>query len=635
MKSVIKMVLFGLLGAATFARGEMPGIINYQGRVVANGINFTGPGDFKFALVDATGSVTYWSNDGSSVEGLPPSESITLNVDRGMFSVLLGDSTLSPHMTPIPPAVFDQSDVRLCVWFNDRVHGFEKIAPNLRVGAAGYALRAAGAWSTIGNAGTSPADGNFLGTSDNQPLELRVNNSRVLRLENAILDGSPNIIGGDPVNFVSSGKQGATIAGGGDDYFIRQIFPFPPIHVYKPNQVTEDFGTIAGGLSNRVDGYAAFLGGGEGNRVIGNGSVVGGGLSNRVDGYAALVGGGEGNQAIGKCSVVGGGGKDVAGGLGNIANGDYDVVAGGHGNTANGGLFQFGGGELSGWYGGGATIPGGWNNTANGECSFAAGRGARALHANSFVWGSGGRNDSYRSTTAWGQFVIDAYNGVFISESDLYLRKTDDGAHGLGWYGAGKPFGTNTGIDGPVLYGYSGGALGDKYHGTVALRWTSDGKVGVGGAVPTANALEVAGQASKTAPGGFVANSDARIKQDIGTITNALDTLARVRLVSFRYTEAYRAAHPSLEDRPYLNVIAQEFQQVFPDQVKGSGEFLPDGNEILQVDPWPVTIYAAAAAQELARRNADLERNVQELKATTADLAERLAALEQALRQGR
>ena len=68
-------------------------------------------------------------------------------------------------------------------------------------------------WKTTGNSGTTPG-ANFIGTADNQPLELRVNGARSLRLEpNA--SGAPNVIAGAPVNLVSNGVVGATISGGG------------------------------------------------------------------------------------------------------------------------------------------------------------------------------------------------------------------------------------------------------------------------------------------------------------------------------------------------------------------------------------------------------------------------------------
>ncbi len=124
------------------------------------------------------------------------------------------------------------------------------------------------------------------------------------------------------------------------------------------------------------------------------------------------------------------------------------------------------------------------------------------------------------------------------------------------------------------------------------------GSLGVGN-VPITNKLEVSGNASKTAAGSWLANSDRRIKTEVETVTDALDTLDRVRLVSFEYTDAYKATHESIADHRYLNVIAQEFAQIFPEHVQGSGELLPDGSEILQVDTYPLTIYAAAAVQEL------------------------------------
>ncbi|MBC8095151.1 MAG: tail fiber domain-containing protein, partial [Akkermansiaceae bacterium] len=128
------------------------------------------------------------------------------------------------------------------------------------------------------------------------------------------------------------------------------------------------------------------------------------------------------------------------------------------------------------------------------------------------------------------------------------------------------------------------------------------GNVGIARA-PTANALEVAGNASKTVAGSWLANSDARIKTEVRTVTGALEKLAQVRLVEFHYTENYRAQHPGIEDRRYLNVVAQEFQKVFPEHVQSSGEKLSGGGDaILQVDTYPLTIYSAAAIQELNQK---------------------------------
>jgi hypothetical protein len=140
------------------------------------------------------------------------------------------------------------------------------------------------------------------------------------------------------------------------------------------------------------------------------------------------------------------------------------------------------------------------------------------------------------------------------------------------------------------------------------------GKVGIRRA-PAANTLEVEGQASKTTAGNWLANSDRRIKDNVKPITGAVEKLQKVRLVDFNYTPDYIAAHPGIEEKRYLNVIAQEFAEVFPEDVKSSGETLPDGSPILQVDTYPLTIYSAAAVQELAKENEKLKKQLAEQEA--------------------
>ncbi len=167
------------------------------------------------------------------------------------------------------------------------------------------------------------------------------------------------------------------------------------------------------------------------------------------------------------------------------------------------------------------------------------------------------------------------------------------------------------------------GNLRFRYDGATRVQISQAGLVGIG-RNPSTNVLEVAGDASKSIAGAWLANSDRRIKTDIKTVENALDTLDQVRLVSFEYTADYQATHAGVGDRRYLNVIAQEFAQVFPDHVKSSGERLPDGSEILQVDTYPLTIYSAAAIQELRAEN-------RELRAANDALIERLTRLETAV----
>jgi hypothetical protein len=137
--------------------------------------------------------------------------------------------------------------------------------------------------------------------------------------------------------------------------------------------------------------------------------------------------------------------------------------------------------------------------------------------------------------------------------------------------------------------------------------------------------LKVTGTATKTTAGGWQADSDGRIKQDVAPVEDALDTLAKVHPVSFRYTDAYRAEHPDVADQRYYNVIAQQFAEAFPDAVTTSDEYLPGAartpdNRILQVDTYPAQIVTIAAVQELAQKNAALEATVKRLMARIARL---------------
>jgi N-acetylneuraminic acid mutarotase len=121
--------------------GQIPGILSHQGRVAVGEVNFDGIGLFKFALVNADGNVSYWSNDGTSLSGGEPSAEVAVNVRRGIYSVLLGDTSI-PNMGTIPASVFSNTNVRLRVWFNDGAKGWQKLSPDQRIAAVGYAMTA-------------------------------------------------------------------------------------------------------------------------------------------------------------------------------------------------------------------------------------------------------------------------------------------------------------------------------------------------------------------------------------------------------------------------------------------------------------------------------------------------------------
>jgi len=86
------------------------------------------------------------------------------------------------------------------------------------------------------------------------------------------------------------------------------------------------------------------------------------------------------------------------------------------------------------------------------------------------------------------------------SGTDLQLH--NDSNYGLGYYGESRRF-NNTPVDGPVLFGASGGALG-SVNGparNIALRWNAAGNVGIGVVDPKMR-LQVAGAIASNAPAG-------------------------------------------------------------------------------------------------------------------------------------
>jgi hypothetical protein len=118
-----------------------PALVSYQGQVAVGGAPYAGAGYFKFAIVDGTGTTSYWSNDGTSSSGGEPDKPVQLVVSSGLFNVLLGDDTLT-NMTVLPANTFDESDRWLRVWFSSDGTTFAQRSPDRRIAAAPYALQA-------------------------------------------------------------------------------------------------------------------------------------------------------------------------------------------------------------------------------------------------------------------------------------------------------------------------------------------------------------------------------------------------------------------------------------------------------------------------------------------------------------
>ena len=373
---LLSVAILGLPLASSIA--QPPPLINYQGRLVDGTNLVSGVVNMRFRLHDdpAGGSLLFESTN-------------LVTVVDGLYATVIGENTVSGTLT--------DALANPAVWLELEVDG-TTLSPRERILSAGYALMAdsvksegvteamivneavtAGKvdaatfnqtfWRAGGNAGTTPGT-NYLGTSDDQPLELHVNGARVLRLEPDA--SSPRIVGGHPAN--TAVGEGSTVGGGGDSS--------------NPNSAYT-YATVSGGLGNIALGTVATVGGGLNNTASGSSSTVGGGWDNTASDYAATVGGGLNNTASGLFSTVDGGRNNTASAL-------YSTVGGGGGNTASGDS---------------ATIPGGRLNVAT-NYAFAAGHRAKANHDGAFVWGDS-TNADFESETD-DEFAVRASGGMRV-----------------------------------------------------------------------------------------------------------------------------------------------------------------------------------------------------------------------------
>lgn len=222
-------------------------------------------------------------------------------------------------------------------------------------------------WGLTGNTGTNPAV-NFLGTTDNQALEIRVYDMRALRLEPHLT--SPNFIAGYSGNSVTAGVVGSTIGGGGESA--------------SENLVTDNYGTVGGGKGN-------VAGDEDGTNIDASHATVGGGRENVAQGMYATIGGGWGNMVVANNATIGGGGiYDLGASDANRVTDDYGTVGGGTNNQAGN---QFGD-TRDAMY---ATVGGGAHNTASEDGATVGGGNLNTASGVSATIGGGSANQ----VTAW------------------------------------------------------------------------------------------------------------------------------------------------------------------------------------------------------------------------------------------
>jgi hypothetical protein len=128
-------------GAVLLGAGS-PTVVAYQGQVQVSDKPYNGTGYFKFAVVNAAGTTSFWSNNGSSSGGNEPTASVQLSVTRGLFNILLGDTSLTGMSRALTANVFSYPNRYLRVWFSTDNVTFTQLSPDTRIASVPYALQA-------------------------------------------------------------------------------------------------------------------------------------------------------------------------------------------------------------------------------------------------------------------------------------------------------------------------------------------------------------------------------------------------------------------------------------------------------------------------------------------------------------
>jgi len=524
-----------------------------------------------------------------------------------------GGPGLKAIVNPGAPPIAVNSGVKVANLNADLFDGLDSPAFQKRVSgtcAAGSAVKAVnadgtvtcepvgggGVWSLNGNSGTS--DTNFLGTTDNQMLQLVVNGQPALRLEpNAF---GPDLIGGYAGNDVSPGVAGASLAGGGAG---------------NANLVTDHFGTIGGGDLNTAgdvdagndptSAVAATVAGGESNNANGSHSSVGGGSGNTASGDYSVVGGGESNQASHTHSNVAGGNNNqatggysaVGGGEFNIASYPHSTVAGGSYNTASGqvdGSATVGGGASNAASGDYSAIGGGWANSASYLGAVAGGQGNAASGAYSAVAG-GSSNTASGNDSAVGGGASNAASGDFSFAAGRRAKATQTGSFVWGDF-------TSADLTSPAANTFTVRASGGIWLGTTSTP-----------SIPANHFLETSTGGYLSSGGIWTDNSDRALKHDFRPLDkqDVLGKVARMPITSW----SYKAEKPSVR---HIGPMAQDFYKAF-----GLGL---DNKHIGTIDEGGVALAAIQGLyhenQALERQNAALSDRLRRLESTVAGLKE-------------
>ena len=260
-----------------------------------------------------------------------------------------------------------------------------------------------------------------------------------------------------------------------------------------------------------------------------------------------------------------------------VASADNAVALGGQTHAAGVNSIAVGGGTLA---SGNSSFASGAASEANGAYSFSTGFFSEANGSTSAVFGTfnnvagdnslvGGSSSSASGNRAIA-FGIDVqanadYSAVFGSNNDSTgAASLMSGQDNL----ATGPYTLVTGINN-AAHDYAETALGSSALASSGSTTTLSGnpgntllKVGNGVGSSRSDALRLLASGDMTIAGTLTQSSDRRLKTNIRTITHALETVTRMRGVSFDWTSESRRS-----SKAQIGFVAQEVQEILPELV--------------------------------------------------------------------
>jgi len=468
-------------------------------------------------------------------------------------------------------------------------------------------------WDTTGNV---VAAGEFLGSTNNVPVEIRANNRRAARFEASGSANESRVILGSSANM--NVGNGATIGGGGSSAMTCGSSGTASCG----NLTDELFATISGGVGNTIVGPWSVVGGGYSNQTQGNYTAIGGGILNFISnqGSYGTIAGGQSNSTQGSHGVVSGGSNNharasastVAGGVFNEATSNSSVVAGGESGTASGAYGFVAGGQLN-CAGGRSSFAGGRRARVRpGTASGAAGEGCGGIpgsgtadgDSGSFVWAD--NQDSDFVTTGPNQFLARASGGAMFNTNAL-TSSFDDLVIGARPSGSGGDadvdltWKSRSGKRGTIFLGDTGG------HFTISVPSLSAG-------VPRLQVTGGSGGTATLSNGGMWTNASSRTFKEGFKAVDPMRILAKVvamPITTWVYKQSAEGEH--------IGPMAEDFKAAF--------DLAGDGKSIGTADADGV---ALAAIQGL---NQKLENENAALRAEMAALQQAVEALQGAIQR--